>query len=285
MSSVAWQRKVRGAVAAVTGAGSGMGRALARQLASLGCNLAIADVDATRLEETAHDLGAVRCTRHVVDVSDRRAVEAFAADVFAQHGAVNMIFNNAGVAASGNLEALPYEDFEWLMGINFWGVVYGCKSFLPYLRRAEWGHIVNTSSLFGLMSVPTQTAYHSAKFAVKGFTDSLSQELRDTSISVSCVMPGGVKTNIVRGSRYVPNDNESPTKDEVVASFETLARLTPDQAAAEILRGVARGRRRILVGNDARLLAGLVRLLPERYMDVMAWMQQREERRRQRAGS
>lgn len=285
MSSVAWQQRVRGAVAAVTGAGSGMGRALARQLASLGCNLAIADVDAARLGETAETLGAVRCTRHVLDVADRGAVEAFAADVVAQHGGVNMVFNNAGVAASGNLEVLPYEDFEWLMGINFWGVVHGCKSFLPYLRRADWGHIVNTSSVFGLMSVPTQTAYHSAKFAVKGFTDSLSQELRDTSISVSCVMPGGVKTNIVRSSRYVPNDNASPTKEEVVSSFESLARLTPDQAAAEILHGVARGRRRILVGNDARLFAALVRLLPERYMDVMAWMQQREERRQRNAGS
>jgi len=133
--------------------------------------------------------------------------------------------------------------------------------------------------------VPTQTAYHSAKFAVKGFTDSLCQELKDTSISVSCVLPGGVKTNIVRSSRYVPNDNESPTKEEVVNTFETFARLTPDQAAAEILRGVARDRRRILVGDDARLFAALVRLLPVRYMDVMAWLQAHEERRRRRNGS
>ncbi len=283
---VAWQQKIRGGVAVVTGAGSGMGRALAKQLSGYGCHVAIADINGDALAETARTLsGGVRCTQHTLDVADREAVEAFAAEVAGQHGQVNLVFNNAGVAASGTLEVLPYEDFEWLMGINFWGVVYGCKAFLPHLREAGWGHLVNTSSLFGLISVPTQSAYHAAKFAVKGFTDSLSQELRDSPIRVSCVMPGGVKTNIVRSSRYVASDNQSPTKEELVTSFDSLARLTEDQAAAEILRGVARGRRRILVGNDARVLAALVRLLPERYMDLMAWLQARSERRLERAGS
>ncbi len=283
-ADITWQQQISGAVAVITGAGSGMGQALARQLAGYGCHVAIADINADNLTDTARQLSSgVRCTQHPLDVADRSAVEAFAADVAAQHGQVNMVFNNAGVAASGTLDVLPYEDFDWLMGINFWGVVHGCKAFLPYLHDAAWGHIVNTSSLFGLMSVPTQSAYNAAKFAVKGFTDSLSQELRDTSIKVSCVMPGGVKTNIVRSARYVASDNQSPTKEEIVSTFDSLARLTSDQAAAEILRGVARGRRRILVGNDARVLAALVRLLPERYLDLMHWLQQRSERQAQQS--
>ena len=273
---VEWQQKINGAVAVVTGAASGMGRALARQLAGYGCHVAIADVNAEGLAETSAMLGSgSNCTQHLVDVADPEAMSVFAQQVAAQHGKVNMIFNNAGVAATGNLEALPLEDFEWLMGINFWGVVHGCRAFLPYLRQAEWGHIVNTSSIFGLISVPTQSAYHAAKFAVKGFTDSLAQELEDSTIKVSCVMPGGVKTNIVRGSRFVASDNTSPTKEDMTRAFEALADLTSDQAASIILHGVAHGRLRILVGTDAQMMAALVRLLPVRYIKVMQWLRNR----------
>jgi len=274
-----WQQQVNGAVAVITGAGSGMGRALARQLAGYGCNLALADINADALAETASELSShVTCTLHQLDVADREAVEYFASEVAARHGKINLLFNNAGVAASGNLEVLPLEDFEWLMGINFWGVVYGCRAFLPYLRQANWGHIVNTSSVFGLISVPTQSAYHAAKFAVKGLTDSLAQELADSHIKVSCVMPGGVKTNIVRSSRFVASDNLSPTKEDLISSFDTLANLTADQAAAQILRGVARGRLRILVGRDAQFLAAAVRLLPVSYIRILGWMQKRGEK-------
>jgi NAD(P)-dependent dehydrogenase (short-subunit alcohol dehydrogenase family) len=239
---VEWQQQINGAVAVVTGAASGMGRALARQLAGYGCHVAIADVNPEGLAETASLLGSgITCTQHLIDVADPEAMSGFAQQVAARHGQVNMIFNNAGVAATGNLEVLPLEDFEWLMGINFWGVVHGCRAFLPYLRQAQWGHIVNTSSIFGLISVPTQSAYHAAKFAVKGFTDSLAQELEGSTIKVSCVMPGGVKTNIVRSSRYVASDNTSPTKEDMTSSFESLANLTSDQAASIILHGVAHG--------------------------------------------
>lgn len=273
---VEWQQQINGAVAVVTGAASGMGRALARQLAGYGCHVAIADVNAEGLAETASLLGSgITCTQHLIDVADPEAMSGFAQQVAARHGQVNMIFNNAGVAATGNLEVLPLEDFEWLMGINFWGVVHGCRAFLPYLRQAKWGHIVNTSSIFGLISVPTQSAYHAAKFAVKGFTDSLAQELEGSTIKVSCVMPGGVKTNIVRSSRYVASDNTSPTKEDMTSSFESLANLTSDQAASIILHGVAHGRLRILVGRDAQLMAALVRLLPVRYIKVMQWLRNR----------
>lgn len=277
-TDVRWQQQINGGVAVITGASSGMGAALARQLAGYGCNLALVDVNREGLERTAAQVGTgITCTSHLVDVADRAAMEMLASQVIAKHGQVNMIFNNAGVAATGNFEVLPIEDFEWLMGINFWGVVNGCRAFLPHLRQASWAHVVNTSSVFGLISVPTQSAYHAAKFAVKGFTDSLALELADSHIRVSCVMPGGVKTNIVRSSRFVASDNTSPTKDEMANSFETMAALTSDQAAAQILHGVAHGRRRILVGRDAQMIAALVRLLPVSYSRVLNWLQSRSD--------
>lgn len=279
-TDVRWQQQIKGGVAVITGASSGMGAALAKQLAGYGCNLALVDVNREGLAQTAAEVGSgITCTTHIVDVSDAEAMGTLASQVVATHGQVNMIFNNAGVAATGNFEVLPPEDFEWLMGINFWGVVYGCRAFLPHLRNASWAHVVNTSSIFGLISVPTQTAYHAAKFAVKGFTDSLALELEDSQIKVSCVMPGGVKTNIVQSSRFVASDNMSPTKDEMASTFETMANLTSDQAAAQILHGVAHGRRRILVGRDAQMLAALVRLLPVAYTKVLSWLQERSERK------
>jgi len=168
------------------------------------------------------------------------------------------------------------------MDINFWGVVHGCKAFLPHLLDADAGHIVNTASVFGLMSVPGQSLYNASKFAVKGFTDALHQELIDTHVRVSCVLPGGVKTNIVRTSRYVPNDNEAPTREEFEQRFEQIARRTPEQAAEEILRGVERDQARILVGRDARFISILVRLLPVRYMRLMKRLMERGEARQRR---
>jgi len=266
-----------GRVAVVTGAGSGMGRALALRLAESGCHLALADVQSGSLEETvglaietATAAGhRIRCTHTLVDVADREAVQRFAECVQRDHGSVHLLFNNAGVAVGGVFEQVPYEDFQWLMNINFWGVVHGCKAFLPYLRQAKQAHIVNTSSIFGLISVPSQTAYHAAKFAVKGFTDSLRLELHGTGVAVSCVMPGGVKTGIVRSSRYLPSDNLAPTREEMAARFEQIAALTPLQAADEILRGVRKGKARILVGKDARVLALLVRLFPVAYYAIL----------------
>ncbi|MFU8814606.1 MAG: SDR family NAD(P)-dependent oxidoreductase [Pseudomonadales bacterium] len=274
-----------GKVAVVTGAGSGMGRALAQRLAAAGCHLALTDVQAGPLEETVALAAAAgepatagpqpRCTWALVDVADRASMEGFASDVVRDHGGVNLLFNNAGVALTGDVQHLDYDDMHWLMNINFWGVVHGCKAFLPYLQRADEAHIANTSSVFGLISVPGQSAYHAAKFAVKGFTDALRLELRGTPIGVSCVMPGGVKTNIVRTSRYRAADNAAPTLEEMASRFEQYAALTPLQAADEILRGVRKRKAHILVGRDARMLALLVRLFPVGYYKLLERSQRR----------
>jgi NADP-dependent 3-hydroxy acid dehydrogenase YdfG len=257
----------RDKVAAITGAGSGMGRALALELASRGCAVAIADIGRAALDETAGLLrdAKVAVSTHVVDVADRAAMETFAADVARIHGKVNLVFNNAGVSVTNTIEKLSYDDFQWLMNINFWGVVHGTKAFLPYLHQVDEAHIVNTASIFGVVAFPTQGAYNASKFAVRGFTEALRQELADTHIGVSCVQPGGVKTNIVKTSRYYAQDNEAPTKDEMVQNFERLAALTPQQAALQILAGVERNRGRVLVGKDAKLLAWVQRLFPESY--------------------
>jgi NAD(P)-dependent dehydrogenase (short-subunit alcohol dehydrogenase family) len=276
-------KQFAGKVAAVTGAASGMGRALAQRLAAAGCHLALADVQADALDETVRLAVAagsaaghqVRCTRALLDVADRAAVESFAETVVREHGGVHLLFNNAGVALTGEVQHIGYDDMHWLMNINFWGVVHGCKAFLPHLQRADEAHIVNTSSVFGLISVPTQSAYHAAKFAVKGFTDALRLELAATPIRVSCVMPGGVKTNIVRTGRYSAADNAAPTREDMAVRFEQYAALTPLQAADEILRGVRRNRAHILVGRDARLLALLVRLFPVSYYKVLERGQRR----------
>ena len=266
-------------VAAITGAGSGMGRALAQALAQQGCHLAIADINQKGLSETvssitdqAGDVSPVKLTTHIVDVADRQAMVQFAADVVEEHGKVNMIFNNAGVTVIDSVEHMSDENFEWLMGINFWGVVNGTRAFLPHLSQTEPCHIVNTSSIFGSIAVPGQSAYNASKFAVRGFTYALRMELAETHplLGVSCVQPGGVKTNIVKDSRYLPSDNSAPTKEEVSAKFESLAGLTSSQAANQILRGVKKNKAQILVGKDAWLMALLERIVPIGYMRLIA---------------
>lgn len=260
-----------GKVAAITGAGAGMGRALAQALARRGCHLAISDVDEAALVETAAGIGdaGIDVSMHVVNVADRAEMEAFAQAVVAEHGRVNLVFNNAGVSATGTVAQMSHEDFQWLMDINFWGVVHGTKAFLPHLEKVEEAHIVNTSSIFGTVAVPTQAAYNASKFAVRGFTYALKAELAGTHIGVSCVQPGGVKTDIVRMSRYTPADNSAPTRDELVQSFERMARLTPAQAAVQILRGVRRNKTQVLVGRDARLIALAERLVPTAYVRLL----------------
>lgn len=264
-------------VAAITGAGSGMGQALAVALAKRGCHLAISDVDGDRLEATAAQLqsAAVKVSRHVLDVGDQDAVFAFASAAEQAHGQVHLIFNNAGVSVTDSVEHMSYKDFEWLMNINFWGVVHGCKAFLPLLRRVDEGHIINTSSIFGVIAVPSQSAYNASKFAVRGFTEALRQELQDSNIGVTCVQPGGVKTNIVKTSRYYPQDNAAPTKEEAAATFEAIAALSSAEAAEIILRGVEKNRARVLVGKDAKLIDWVARLFPERYPAIMQWLSAR----------
>ncbi len=254
----------QGRVAAVTGAASGIGRALARDLAGRGCDLALSDIDDAGLAETVEQCSRakVRATSHHLDVADREAMYAWAEQVVAEHCKVNLIFNNAGVAVVSTIEAMSYEDLEWLMGINFWGVVHGTKAFLPHLKASGEGHVVNISSIFGLVSVPTQGAYNSAKFAVRGFTDALRMELEIEGAPVSCttIHPGGVKTNVARNARV---DAGSAHPDGAVGAsrdFDRAALTTPEKAARQILVAVERDRRRALVGPDAKVIDLISRL-------------------------
>jgi len=255
-------------VAAVTGAGSGMGRALALALAQRGCAVAISDIDAAKLDETValcRDIGP-QVSAAPLDVADRAAVFAWADAVAREHGKVNLVFNNAGVGLGSTLEGVSYEDFEWIMNINFWGVVHGTKAFLPHLRASRDGHVVNTSSLFGLVAVAGNGAYNVTKFAVRGFTEALRQELEmmRAPVSATCVHPGGIKTNVARAARMSPSLRQllDQEPDVVRARFEKLFITSPERAAETILRGVQRNRRRVLVGPDARLFDWIVRLLP-----------------------
>jgi short-subunit dehydrogenase len=265
-----------GKVAAITGAGSGMGRTLALSLAKRGCGLAISDVDEKGLAETAA-LAAkhpVKVTSKRVDVSKREAMYAWADEVVRDHGKCNLVFNNAGVAHSSTIEGLDYADFEWIMGINFWGVVYGTKAFLPHLKAADEGHIINTSSLFGLLAIPSQATYNATKFAVRGFTEALREELELTrsTVSATCVHPGGIKTNIARSARVDESLKTLGVTDleKSRRSFEKAFRVTAEDAAETILRGVERNSRRVLIGADAMLLDLLQRIAPGSYHGVIA---------------
>ncbi|CDF83479.1 putative short-chain dehydrogenase [Pseudomonas knackmussii B13] len=263
-------------VAAITGAGSGIGRALARELASRGCHLALADVNAAGLEETRQALTSygVRISTDVVNVADREQVHAWADKTAAEHGKVNLIFNNAGVAHAGTVEGSDYEEYEWITNINFWGVVYGTKAFLPHIKASGEGHIVNVSSVFGLFSQPGMSAYNATKFAVRGFTESLRQELDMDGgrVSASCVHPGGIKTNIAKTARMndslakVTGQNANAARQQF---NDQLLRTTPDKAAQVIIRGVERDARRILIGPDAHAIDLMLRLLPVWYQKVV----------------
>jgi NAD(P)-dependent dehydrogenase (short-subunit alcohol dehydrogenase family) len=263
-----------GRVAAVTGAGSGIGRAVAQELARHGAHVAIADIDDASLAETASGCAAhgTRVTSDHVDVADRAAVYAWADRVVSDHGRVNIIVNNAGVGLGATVESMSYEDFEWLVGINFWGVVYGTKAFLPHLKASGEGHVVNVSSVFGLVSVPSQAAYNAAKFAVRGFTDTLRMELEieDAPVSVTTIHPGGIKTNIAKNARMDPSVSLlSPDPEAARLAFERMFITSPEKAARQILTAVRRDRRRALIGPDAKLIDLISRLPATLYQHVL----------------
>ncbi len=268
------------AVIAITGAGSGIGQALALECANRGANLALSDIDLTALQATQEKIKSKHPQLDIVlqrlDVANKDAVFQWANDVQEHFGKVNVIINNAGVALSATVESMEYKDFEWLMNINFWGVVHGCKAFLPLLQKSQWGHIVNVSSLFGLISTPNASAYNAAKFAVRGFSESLRIELMMSSKSVhlSCVHPGGIKTNIVNYGRDGGAQIGSAarmTQEERKENFnEKFAKTTPEQAAKIIIDGIIKKRPRILIGTDAKVLDLLQRFLPVRYQKVVA---------------
>lgn len=273
-------KEFRGRVAAITGAGSGIGRALAEALAARQADLALSDVDDMGLAETAALCRryGVTVTTSRLDVADRHDVFDWAEQVVADHGRVNLIVNNAGVALSANIVDMAFEDFEWLMNINFWGVVHGTQAFLPHLEASGEGHVVNLSSVFGLMAIPTQSAYNSAKFAVRGFTDALRMELEiaGSCVSATTVHPGGVKTNIVRNARM--SREFAAQTHELTDRFERQARTTPADAADQILQAVERNRRRCLVGPDSKvfdLFSRLPAAIPQRLVRAI---QQRQHR-------
>jgi NAD(P)-dependent dehydrogenase (short-subunit alcohol dehydrogenase family) len=257
-------------VAVVTGAGSGIGRGLAQRLAAAGSAVALADVDEAGLMETAGSLSGKRAavTTHVVDVADEGAVRAFAEDVVARHGRVTLLINNAGVALFGRFQEISLDDFRWLMNINFWGTVYGVKYFLPVLKQQPQAHIVNLSSVFGLIAPVGQSAYAASKFAVRGFTEALRHELDGTSVFVSCVHPAGIKTPIARRARLGVN-TPAKTREDGIALLDRAARTSPDEAAARILEGVEKCEPRILIGADARRIDVLQRLKPATYWKAM----------------
>lgn len=264
----------KGKVAAITGAGSGMGRSLAKLLSARGCHVALSDINEAGLAETAAQIAGsgVKVTTQKLDVADKAAVFAWADQVVRDHGKVNLVFNNAGVALGSAIDGGSYEDFEWVMNINFWGVVHGTKAFLPHLKAAGEGHIVNISSLFGLIAVPSQSAYNASKFAVRGFTEALRQELELEGVNVSAtsVHPGGIKTNIAKAARMDSSVEKIGMSTNSTEKFEKLFRTTADDAAAQMIRAVEKNQRRLLIGNDAKALDLMQRLLPSTYQRLVA---------------
>ncbi|AII05036.1 hypothetical protein C8E05_1817 [Rhodococcus wratislaviensis] len=262
-----------GKVVVITGAGSGIGRALALNLAGRGARLAISDMDTVGLAETARQaeaLGAEVKADHL-DVTQREAVLAYADEVRAHFGKINQVYNNAGIAYHGEFEKSEFKDIEKIMDVDFWGVVNGTKAFLPHLIASGDGHVVNVSSLFGLLSMPGQSAYNSAKFAVRGFTESLRQEMLIAKhpVKVTCVHPGGIKTAIARNATAGPGEDL-----DTFAQFfdQKLARTTPEAAAETIVNGVRKSKPRVLIGADAKFLDAWVRLVGPSYQRVVAFV-------------
>jgi NAD(P)-dependent dehydrogenase (short-subunit alcohol dehydrogenase family) len=274
--------KFNNSVAVVTGAGSGIGRHLALKLASYGASLAISDINADGLAETEAQATKLlknanaRIVAGALDVANREAVFAYAEKTKKEFDSVNLVINNAGVGlSSGTLSETSVDDFEWLMSINFSGVLYGTKAFLPILEEAQWGHIVNISSLFGLIGVAEQSAYNASKFAVRGMTEALRQELEAANSHISCtsIHPGGIRTPIVMNAR-VSKQLDSETK-KLREDFEGLALTTPESAAEQILTSVLKNKRRLVLGKDAKLLDWVQRHSPNHYQRVLNWFMRR----------
>ncbi len=257
-------KTLSGKVVAITGAASGIGRELAVTLAEEGCNLALADIDKLGVEATTTMIQnrAVNVTSHHCNVADRKDVYKFAEQVQREHGQVDVVINNAAVMVADSLEEVSYEDFEWLMGVNFWGVVYGTKAFLPYLKLRPVPHVVNMSSINGVLTTPNNGPYCIAKFAVVGLTETLLQELYGSNVRVSCVLPGGVKTNIIRNTRFKKQANPDLTREGLIQWFEKTAKTSPREAARTIVAGIKKNKSRILVGSDAYLIDMMKRLMP-----------------------
>jgi NAD(P)-dependent dehydrogenase (short-subunit alcohol dehydrogenase family) len=277
-------RDIRGAVAVVTGAGSGIGRALAQDLAKRGAQLALADVNTAALEETRTLLGSAVARSYSVDVGQAAAVEDLARQVQRDFGRASLLVNNAGVALFGTFAEVSLEDMEWLVRINFWGVVYGCKFFLPLLEREPDAHIVNVSSVFGLIGPPGQTAYASSKFAVRGFSESLREELRAvSSIKVTSVHPAGIATRIA-GSARSGRGVAANARQQAEEAFKKVATISPEEAARVIVKGILGNKTRVLIGADAYRIDRIQRLFPARASAMFAdWLAKRAKLEETRA--
>ena len=266
---------IRGSAAAVTGAASGIGRALALELAARGCDLALADRDEAGLQATAAEIGRAssqKVTAHRVDVGEPQQIADFAEAAIAAHPGLNIVVNNAGVALLGQFNEIDQAQMDWLMDINFWGVVHSTRAFLPHLARQREAHIVNLSSIFGIIAPPGQAAYAAAKFAVRGFSESLRHELQMAAspVRLSVVHPGGVATNIVRNSRAGTGVTDNARRAQTIERFDAVAKTTPAAAALRIITGIEKNQPRILIGNDARFMDLLQRFRPGTYWAVLA---------------
>ena len=258
---------IRGA-AAITGAASGIGRALAIELAQRGCDLALADRDEAGLKALAAEIGPARkVTVHRIDVGEASDIARFASEATSAHPALGIVVNNAGVALMGSFEEIDQAQMDWLFDINFWGVVHGTRAFLPHLKTQAEAHIVNVSSIFGIVAPPGQSAYAAAKFAVRGFSESVRHELgvAGSPVKLSVVHPGGVATAIARNARTGVGVTDNARRAQSIERFESAAKTTPKDAALRIIRGIERNEPRILIGNDARFMDLLQRFRPGTY--------------------
>jgi short-subunit dehydrogenase len=252
-------RTLKDRVAVVTGAASGIGRATSIELAREGCDLAICDVNDGGLAETAAEIRALgrRVCVHHVDVSDKERMRRYADEVIAEYNQVNVLVNNAGVSVTAEFDQHSIEDWEWIVGINFWGVLYGCKFFLPYLKQADEAHIVNLSSVFGIIGVPSQASYCATKFAVRGLSESLWVELKPLNIGVTSVHPAGVRTNIAKSSRAARED----LKNQAIEIIERFS-VTPERCAKLIVSAIKKNKMRQLVTRESYIIDTVKRLWP-----------------------
>jgi len=264
-------KNLQNRTAVVTGAGSGIGRALSVLLAKEGCRLAIADINEEGLSETERLIAQLGrpVSSHKVNVADKQRMQDFVEEVVAAHGGVHIVVNNAGVAVAKTFMDHSIEEFEWLMGINFWGVVYGCKFFLPHLLKADEGHIVNLSSLFGLVGVPMQSSYCSSKFAVRGLSESLRSELTGTNVGITSVHPGGIATNIAAAS--VHNDDPESVRMHKRTERAFKKMMPPATAAEHILNGIKKNKPRVLITKEAYVLDLAKRVAPNGSSSLVAW--------------
>ncbi len=272
-------------VVAITGTGSGIGRELAVQLAARGARLSISDINEQALEKTkmlCEQRGAKDVMTRVFDVSQRDAVYAWADATVEHFKEVHMIINNAGVSVNVGAENADYADFEWLMGINFWGMVYGTKAFLPYLKQSSVGRIVNISSLFGLAGAPNMSLYNASKYAIRGFSECLSIELQleRSSVDVTVVHPGGIKTNIVNNARFGQQVGDNRSHNEFAKWFNSkLAATSAESAAEQIIIGIIKNKRRVMVGSDAKWLDLVQRIFPARYQKLVVFSMRKVQER------